>query len=145
MPEILLEQGLAEAVHAFCEKMSVSSSLHVDFHLSGFIPRLDPAFELSLYRMIQELIQNIFKHAGASSAIVQLDSHDPQLIVTIEDNGKGLDKKKIDSNLGTGLRNVISRVKALQGRFDIYSSDGKGTSINIEFDITHMKTTTVCV
>lgn len=140
MPEILLEQGLAEAVHAFCEKVSNSSSnLEVAFHLSGFLPRFDNVFELSLYRMIQELIQNIIKHAKATEAIVQFNCHDPLLIITIEDNGIGLNKEKLGDYAGTGLRNIMSRVKVLQGQFDLHSVADKGTSVYIEFDLVNLK------
>lgn len=140
MPEILLEQGLAEAVHAFCEKVSnSSSSLQVAFHLSGFLPRFDSVFELSLYRMIQELIQNIIKHAKATEAIVQFNCHDPLLIITIEDNGIGLNKEKLGNYAGTGLRNIMSRVKVLQGQFDLHSVADKGTSVYIEFDLVNLK------
>jgi two-component system, NarL family, sensor kinase len=141
MPEILLEHGLAEAVHAFCEKVNISSSLHVDFHLSGFLPRFDAVLELSLYRMIQELIQNVIKHAKATEAIVQFDCHDPLLIITIEDNGIGLNKEQLGSNPGAGLKNIMSRVKVLQGQFDLHSVADKGTSVYIEFDLVTLKNT----
>ncbi len=133
MPGILIEQGLVTAVDAFCEKTATFTGIQIDVHQDGLLPRLDIDFELSVYRMVQELVQNIIKHANATRVLVQLDYHEPMLILTVEDNGVGITKKQAAS--GVGLNNLKTRVNALQGNVALSGNEGEGTSVYIEFDI----------
>ena len=133
MPEILLERGLAEAVQIYCEKMGRSGVPHLAFQLYSPLPRLEPDTELSIYRMVQELVQNIIKHAGATQAIVQLGYHDGLLSITVEDNGRGL-PEQARAGGGMGLRQIRSRVAAMNGHFDIRSRS-TGTTAYLELDI----------
>src|SRR5690606_20151980 len=89
MPDMLLDGGLAEAVFYFCKSLQQNSPLRINFQLYGNLPRLKEDAELSLYRIIQELVQNIIRHAEANKALVQFNYRDEVLCVTIEDNGKG--------------------------------------------------------
>lgn len=132
LPGIIEEQELADAVAYFCKKMTKSSGLPIDFHVSGEMPVLDPGFKLSVYRMIQELVQNVIKHAKATHALVQIDCQDTLLIVTVEDNGTGFDKNKIKSQ-GIGLKTIPERIKAMHGQYHL-ESNGEGTSVHLEFD-----------
>lgn len=133
MPGMLTEQGLLVAVDAFCEKTATFTGIEIDVHQDGILPRLDIDFELSLYRMVQELMQNIIKHANATRALVQLDYHEPVLILTVEDNGIGITAEQATS--GMGLTNLRTRVNALQGNMELSGNKGEGTSVYIEFDI----------
>jgi two-component system NarL family sensor kinase len=99
--------------------------------LYSLLPRLDPHLELSLYRMIQELIQNIIKHAQATEAIVQMGCHQNLLSITVEDNGAGI-KETIQE--GTGLNHIRTRINALNGHFDIQGTK-TGTTAYIEISI----------
>ncbi len=134
MPGILIEHGLVHALESYCEKTSNFTGIDIRFIYEAMIPRMEPDLELSLYRMVQELVQNIIKHAGAARALVQIDFHDPLLILTVEDNGTGIDLKTATLT-GIGLSNLQSRVKALQGRMDIKGSPDRGTSVFLEFDL----------
>ena len=134
MPEILIQSGIGIAVHSFCEKLRKSTSIHIDFQAYGEIPRLNLEFELTIYRIIQELVQNILKHAQASHILVQLSCEDQLLTVTVEDNGKGIPDQVMSD--GMGLNNIKTRVKALDGQINIESSPA-GTSIYLEFNISH--------
>jgi signal transduction histidine kinase len=97
--------------------------------------RLEHSTELVLYRIVQELINNAVKHSGASSILVQIIRHDKeQLNLTVEDNGTGFDANQEYTN-SAGLRNIVSRVKYLNGKIDIQSESGKGTSVYIECEI----------
>lgn len=140
MPDLLLEEGLGTAVASLCEKIKKQTSLEVDFLEYGIIPRMDEAIELSLYRMVQELVQNALKHAiGATSLLVQLSCTDALLNITVEDNGAGFaDAQPEQGKEGIGLRHIEKRVKALQGHIDIQSRPGKGTTVYMEFDIKHL-------
>lgn len=138
MPDLLLEQGLPIALASLCEKIKVNTGLEVDFLEYGSIPRVDEEIELSLYRMIQELIQNVLKHAvGATQLLVQLSCKDTLLNITVEDNGAGFDDNDINGK-GIGLLQIEKRVKALQGHIDMQSTKGKGTTVYLEFDIEHL-------
>jgi len=138
LPDTLLEEGLSEAVYYFCKDIQQSSGLDMDLQYAD-IPRFQPAFELSVYRIVQELVQNVLKHAAATQALVQMIYNDRLLNITIEDNGRGFDPL-VAGREGIGLRNLRSRVAALNGYLDLRSTPGKGTSIYMEF-IPHPITT----
>jgi len=135
MPDILTKFGLDDAVQAYCDKMSVHNKLVLNYQSVGNIGRFHEEFELSVYRIIQELLNNIIKHAQAGRALVQFAEHDILLTVSIEDDGKGFDLGQARLGSGMGLNSVKSRVQALQGTIDIDSAPGKGTAIYMEFDI----------
>jgi signal transduction histidine kinase len=132
MPDMLLEGGLPEAVFYFCKNLQ-TKDLDINFQQFGEIPRLQQEFELALYRMIQELMQNIIKHAHATKAIVQLSYSNDLLCITIEDNGGGFNLEK--DLKGMGLKSLRTRIRALNGAIDINSSEEKGTAVNLEFDV----------
>ncbi len=137
MPDLLLEEGLATALASLCEKTGMHSKLEVDFQEYGVVPRMDREIELSIYRMVQELMQNVMKHAKeASSMLVQLSCAGTMLNVTVEDNGKYFDTKQ--QNEGVGLQQIRKRVAAMKGHFDLQSIPGKGTTAYLEFDLEHL-------
>ncbi len=103
MPEILLNAGLCEAVQRYCDRINQAHTLFVDFRVYGYLPALEPGFELPLYRMIQEAVQNIIKHSGATDALVQFNYDNRVLGITIEDNGCGLEPGA-EAAQGTGLQ-----------------------------------------
>ncbi len=138
MPEVLLTQGLASAVQAFCDKMMSKSKTVIDFQSIGNRTEITDAFDLPIYRIIQELVHNIIKHATAKHALVQLNFEiDGTLNITVEDDGKGLAKDAFEKPLSMGLKNVKERVADLNGKIDIQSSQESGTSIYLEFESFH--------
>ncbi len=138
MPELLLNHGLSEAVRIYCNAIQDDEGLKIDFQYYGFIGKLNNGFQLSLYRIIQELVQNILKHAAASLALVQLSQHNEFLDITVEDNGIGMPEEKIKQG-GIGLQSIKRRVQELQGNFHISSTPGSGTTIYIEFNLLRQK------
>jgi two-component system NarL family sensor kinase len=144
MPEVLLNQGLASAVQAFCQKMMSKSRTTIDFQAIGTRTHTTGAFDLPIYRIIQELVHNIIKHANASHALVQLNfQEDGALNITIEDNGIGLAEDAFEKSLSMGLKNTKERVSDLGGKLDIQSSPETGTSIYLEFESFREKTNTI--
>lgn len=131
MPEILLENGLAEALQRYCANVSYDE-LKLAFFSLGTIRRLPSQFELSLYRIAQELIGNIIRHAKADEAIIQLSQHEAHLTLAIEDNGQGFTIGHHGS--GTGLSSIRRRVAAMNGTMEIQSAPGKGTQVYLEFE-----------
>ncbi len=138
MPEILIQGGLVTAVESFCEKTSSLTGIKINFHHNGLLPNLDMDFNLSIYRMVQELVQNSIKHASATETLVLIDFRDPLLMLTVEDNGKGMGSAE-DLLSGKGMDNLKARVNALQGSLEIDSQKGDGTSVYIEVDITAIR------
>ncbi|WP_229207873.1 tetratricopeptide repeat-containing sensor histidine kinase [Dyadobacter beijingensis] len=136
MPESLVRFGLIDALSDFCDGISTSGRLKVTMQAFGFDDkRLDSQVEVVLYRIIQELLNNVLKYADASEAQVQLTWVENNVSVTVEDNGKGFDVKNLEQNKGAGLRNVQARVDYLNGTLDIQSKPGEGTSVLVEITL----------
>ncbi|MBC7851450.1 MAG: sensor histidine kinase [Chitinophagaceae bacterium] len=132
MPEALVRLGLQQAVQDYCEGLSESQPLKINAQFHGLENRLDPSTEIVVYRIVQELLNNVVKHASATSAFVQVMRHDNNLNITVEDNGRGFDASEVDNNSGAGLSNIRSRVDYLKGNLDIQTTPGKGTSVHID-------------
>ncbi|HVW99545.1 MAG TPA: sensor histidine kinase, partial [Candidatus Babeliaceae bacterium] len=138
-PDILHEGGLSEALRVFCNKISASTNIDIIFQQYGTAPLLDYDFELAIYRMVQELVQNVVKHAKATKALVQLDIENDILSITVEDNGTGMPKDILQSTEGMGLRQIKNRVNSMGGKLDIQTYANEGTAIYIEYNITTNK------
>lgn len=129
MPETLKNLGLEIALTELCESMS-HKNLPIQFEAFDLTENIPFQTQLALYRITQESIGNALKYAQASNIIVQISQNNNLLQLTIEDDGIGFDKKEITE--GLGLRNIENRVRLVNGRVDIISSKGEGTTINIE-------------
>ncbi len=135
MPEMLAKFGLDEALKEYCNTINSSKLVAIKYQSLGMQTRLEKSIEVIIYRIIQELLNNTMKHAEATEVFVQVIKEGNRLNVVVEDNGKGFDTNLIKNNIGAGLSNVRSRVDYLKGQLDIHSEPGKGTLINIEFNI----------
>lgn len=136
MPEVLLKHGLDEAIRRYCCNVSSSQKLVIQYDSWGEFGRYKNSFELSIYRIVQELISNIIKHSKATKALVQMSLQKNLLSIAIEDNGIGLSEGISD---GMGLHNLESKVLAMDGKVEIISPKGRGVCIYMEFDITQNK------
>ncbi len=127
---ILLKFGLAFAVHDTCQKYSNSKiTLRSD---DKNIRRYNQDFEIKIYNIIEELINNILKHSNATNATIMLVHRDDNMLsVRLSDDGKGFDVNAIKNKDGLGLSHIKARVKVMQGVFNIKSSKGNGTNIFI--------------
>jgi len=130
MPEELTKFGLINALESLLESIASEKKIETDFVHYGLEERLNPIKELHIYRIVQELFQNIQRHAKAKYGSLQLTKHPDELNLLVEDDGVGFETNN-DSNEGLGLKNIISRVNFLKGTMKIDSSKGTGTSINI--------------
>jgi two-component system, NarL family, sensor kinase len=136
MPATLSKLGLVPALKNLTEKISSHKGLQVQFIVHDLDHRLYEQTEISVYRIVLELINNIVKHSSASKATVQLVKFPGYMSITVEDNGKGFDHMRIfDEKGGIGLANITARVEYLKGRIDIDSMPGKGTTIMIEIPL----------
>lgn len=132
MPEILSTHSLSDAVRWYCGKITTKDNLQIDLQFYGDIDHLGNLLTLTLYRILQELIQNIIKHAHATQAVINLMLYERTISLTVEDNGIGFDTDEKAN--GFGLKNIYYRIKALQGTLSINSVKGKGTTIYIEIE-----------
>ncbi len=130
MPELLSRLGLVEALDAFCQQVSASGVLKVDFEYAGPPERLPDSLELSIYRITQELLNNVIKHANASEAFVQILRDEQVLSITVEDNGRGFAGEL--SAPGIGLESIRSRLAFLGGKMNVQSDPGRGASVFVE-------------
>jgi len=131
---ILLKQGLSVAIEDVCEK---SSNTTIQFNCeSKNIERFNNNFEIKIYNIIQELVNNMLKHSNAKNGTVKLEHSNGVLQVLVFDNGIGfnVDNQKVDA--GIGLSQIKARVEVLKGLINITSSK-KGTSISISVPIVY--------
>lgn len=134
MPEALVRFGLKDALEDYCDHTAQSTGLKVHFQAFGLENRLSQDIEVIVFRIAQELLNNIVKHAKAKQAIVQLIRDENRVNLTIEDDGIGMEIAELENCKGVGWMNIRSRVNYLEGRLDLHSNLGKGTSVGIEFE-----------
>jgi signal transduction histidine kinase len=124
-----LKSGLASALREFISKVE-ANNLRINLSVNNLTQSIDGNIEKVLYRVIQESVNNVIKHAQASELNIQLSKTDTMIEATIEDNGIGFDSKELDFE-GIGLKNIRDRVVFLKGSVDISSQKGKGTLLAI--------------
>lgn len=126
----LTKKGLVEAtrdlLHATKEYRKINTSLELDIRPLALCKEK----ELLLFRIIQESVQNVVKHAQATLLVVRIGTKDDQLSVEIIDNGKGFNKANVVS--GSGLGNMHERATALGGRLILTTKPGTGTTIHLQ-------------
>lgn len=135
MPEALVRFGLKDALEDYCDHTALATGLKVHFQSFGMDKRLPQDVEVILFRIAQELLNNVVKHANASQAIVQLIRDENRVNLTVEDDGQGMETANLEQAKGVGWMNIRSRVNYLDGRLDMQSSPKKGMSVNIEFEV----------
>ncbi|OYW20226.1 MAG: hypothetical protein B7Z54_01730 [Sphingobacteriales bacterium 12-47-4] len=135
MPEALLKFGLDTALRDFCNDINQSGALKITYQSFGMEGvQWEQSTAITIYRIVQELLNNTMKHAAARTAIVQV-GHTPEgTSITVEDDGKGFDPLILKGARGIGWTNIQSRISYLRGRWDVQSEPGKGTSIHIEIN-----------
>jgi two-component system NarL family sensor kinase len=139
MPNALLKAGLGTAVREFLNRISDSDKLKVDLQVVGLQSRLEGTTETILFRVLQEVVNNVIKHAKTSYIGIQLIHHDDEMMMMIEDTGVGFDTSKINDFSGIGLKNIQSRIAYLNGTVDFDSHPGKGTTVTIQVPLSLMK------
>ncbi|QJB30901.1 hypothetical protein HF329_06140 [Chitinophaga oryzae] len=135
MPEMLLRLGLEAALQDLCNAFT-TEQLMVRCQCLDIQPDIPQQEQVTIYRIIQELLTNAVKHAAATRILLQCNQRDNRFFITVEDNGKGFDTTA-DAKDGMGFINIRNRVAYLHGSIDIVSPQNrKGTSINIEVYVT---------
>jgi two-component system NarL family sensor kinase len=132
MPVILEDFGLKTAVEDICRQLSGITKFNCRFR--GLTRRLDKYLEIAIYRIIQELMMNVVKHAGATEALVAIEAQKGQLSILVRDNGKGFNAGA-EKAAGIGLKTIQNKVSLLNGNINTESEAGKGTVIDINIPL----------
>ena len=140
-PPGLDQIGLAETISQYCEEFSEKTGLNVDFTSAGMDSlKLNFNTKINLYRLVQEGLNNTRKHADASHITIRLTASHPNIILRINDDGKGFDVKERLANAlnekRMGIRSMEERVNLLQGNIEIQSQPMQGTKISIKIPYT---------
>ena len=130
MPSALLKTGLALSVKEFLEQID-GSRIRIYLDVAGLEERLDEQTETILYRVIQEAVSNVIRHAGASELSIQIVKDEQGISLTVEDNGKGFDPAALRDAEGIGLKNIRSRIALLNGTVEVDTAPDRGTLLVI--------------
>ena len=126
---ILVKFGLTYAIKDFAQKYS-NSELRIDTEVRN-VGRYSERFEIKVYNIIQEFINNLLKHSQASRAFIKIEDINGNIKILIYDNGIGFDLNLLDKKEGIGIKQIEARVQLMEGDFKIESMLDKGTQIEI--------------
>lgn len=136
MPEVLNQYGLFPSIKAFCTKINIANSLNITLKTEQIDERkrYDSKIELSLYRVLKELIHNTLKHAKAKNIVIRFSEHNNLPQVEYYDDGVGFElEAKINSGATLGVRNIFHRIQSVDGTVNFVSSPDKGVRVVIKW------------
>ena len=128
-PRMLDDLGLAAALEWYVNEWSKRTHIKTKVNLPEEEWELDPSLNTGLYRVCQEALTNVVRHAGASKVEVLLAREGDEVVLTVRDNGRGMDGGKITAPESVGLLGMKERVEQIGGRLEIPSEAGKGTTV----------------
>lgn len=134
-PDFMNEIGLTGAIHQQLQLLEKTGEYKTSLSIDGNVYKNEQQRELVVYRIVQELLNNIMKHADASEVNINMQYHTDKLIISVTDNGKGFDTELLkaeENNTGLGLRNMLNRMTLISGFITISSKPGEGTTAIIE-------------
>ncbi len=137
LPNALLKAGLAAAVREFVNRID-QRVLKVNLFTQGLNEKIEGNIEPVLYRIIQECVNNVIKHAGANTLDIAIIKDPGEIAVTIEDNGAGFDVNSRNFRDGIGMNNIRSRVEYLNGQVEWDTAPGKGTVVMIQVPLNNV-------
>lgn len=132
-PTLLHQKGLVSAITEFINSINKSSALYIQFESIGLLTKTSFRYETMVYNIIQELLQNIIKHAGATEVIVQLMLEKELIYLFVEDNGRGFNPLLVKE--GLGFSQIKQLVTFVQGTFTVDGKEQAGCRITIEFPV----------
>ena len=130
MPNALIKNGLISAIREFVNRID-SPNLKINLSVSNLNQSLEPNIEKVLYRVIQESVTNVIKHASATQLDILIEQNNWNIKTVIADNGQGFEPQNLE-NEGIGLKNIKDRIAFLRGHLAIDSTIGQGTRLTIE-------------
>lgn len=134
MPNALLKKSLSDAISEFVRKID-NRVIKINLYTEGLNEHIDKSIEIVLYRVIQECVNNVIKHASATQLDICLIKEANEISITIEDNGKGFDFEAVNTTGGIGIRNIRTRLAYLKGTVEWSTTKGKGTAVIIHVPV----------
>ena len=131
-PAVLQETGLPAALSSYCEEFSKLRGIPISYRGDENVEELSPGAALCIYRIAQEALGNVAKHAQAKHAHVRLTRSDGRVCLVVSDDGVGFNPDGIGKSGGLGLINMRERVRQLNGTFEFESKPGHGTTVKAE-------------
>jgi signal transduction histidine kinase len=133
-PQLLDDFGLSVALSDYLSEYQKKWSIHVDFVSSGSMDNLSQVVQMAIFRIVQEALLNVLKHAKATSVLIKLSAEAGDVDLLIQDNGSGFDAQKLldASYKHLGLAIMKSRVEFLGGQFYIISAHQEGTTLTVK-------------
>jgi signal transduction histidine kinase len=132
---VIAKQGLLKAIENNAAKISQLNSIEIEVREYGLENRLENSLELMIFRIIQELITNIIKHAEATEVTIHFTNHEDLLNIMVEDNGKGFNTTLISKSNGMGIHSIEKRIESIEGTMTIESIIGKGTTVILDIPL----------
>ncbi|TDE17201.1 ATP-binding protein [Dyadobacter psychrotolerans] len=137
MPSVLSDFGISAALNLLCQQTSQASGLKINFQGIEKRIALSQAIEIGLYRIAQEALNNVVKHAGAENVNIRLEQNKNSIILQIEDDGKGFLIRNLKNKEGSfltqnGIDNIRTRTQLLDGSMEILSEPDHGTTLEVK-------------
>jgi signal transduction histidine kinase len=130
-PAKLDHLGLVAAIKSFCDEVSAHQRLKIEFRHSDIPATLPKDFTLSIFRIVQESVNNVVKHSGATQVRVVLEKSDESVRLFVEDNGRGFDAASVTLRTGLGFISMRERLRLIGGEMSINSKPSLGTQIDV--------------
>lgn len=138
MPKTLSKLGLYPAVEELVNQFKIASpKMKLNYFVKATENNFNEDAKINIYRIIQELLTNVVKHAQAKEVTLQMIKHNDNLMVSVEDDGVGFDMR--ESRQGLGLTSIESRVRVLNGTMSVDSSPGNGTFISVFLPLKNLR------
>jgi PAS domain S-box-containing protein len=134
-PSALTHSGLATALRNYCGEFEKLTDIRVRFQADGTFSRVPLPVASHLYRICQEALRNVARHAKTDSAEVRIRWADDVLLFSVEDHGAGFDPSELEHPGGLGLVSIRERARLVNGTVDVQSSPGKGTCITVRVPV----------
>jgi two-component system, NarL family, sensor histidine kinase ComP len=137
-PPFLAERGLEDSLQDLVNKFQLRSNSRLELYISSLNDRVNGDYELAIYRIIQEWLNNAMKHAKASYIEIQVNSNNEGIELFYKDDGIGMNINNTKSNSSIGIFGIKERVRSLGGKYKIESEYGNGVTYTIKFPLVHL-------
>lgn len=139
VPPSVGDIGLVESIEDLVENVRATKKLYIEFCYGGDVDALlGQKQKLMLFRIIQEQVNNVLKHANANNIIIELMIDGHMINLAVSDDGQGFDYEAVKNNKGVGLQNIASRTELFNGKINIVTAPNKGCKLNIHVPISKL-------
>lgn len=138
-PVVMDDVGLEPTLKRYVEDFEENAGIQIEFKVTNDLVLEDAIKRLALFRVVQEALHNVLKHANATKCCITLQQDEHQIMLKIEDNGTGFDVKSVrmHKDSGFGIMNMRERIELLNGNLHIVSGDGQGTKLTAVLPLQH--------